>query len=460
MAQVNNRRISDYLYNEVKEYAKYVVETRACPSIMDGLRVGGRKCIWAALNGDLKRKPKTKMNSLIGDALKLHYNHGDSALMNTIVALSSEHIIKFHPFDVVGQIGTLRENKCDTAPRYLTIKKSKFIDLFTPDIEMLDIMIEEGDKVEPKYFLPIVPIVLLYRTNSPGYGFSFRSFSYTLDSIIDNCIMSLSDGSCQDESFPLKPDVVDIKPKNILYNGNKMSWYSIGEYTLNFEKDTLTITDLPHDQQFLKYEEKLNNLVEKGVIEKYTNLSLDDRIKYIIQFRFGRLKTAYQDKWKFFQTFKLFSKIPKDTLNCINLDGNSIMHFDTPYQLIDEFIKIRLRFYTDRKIKMISLLREKIRVLSEKIKFIELVTSGQIIINKRPLPDIYQDLVKHNLPKDVLKLNIEHLTKEEIEKFNNEIKSLKDYLVYVQETPEKVMYINELVELKEKMCNVEQINIM
>ena len=353
--EITPRQTKSFLNHEVLSFAKYVIETRAMPNLMDGLKVGARKIIWAAMTGDLSKRKLIKMPSLIGDAMKMHYNHGDASLLNTIVQLGSTHIYKYAPLEIVGQIGSLRVPKCDTAPRYLHIRPSPYLDFFKIDSELFEQLIEDGDKVEPKYFLPIIPLSLLIRTNSPGFGFSYRSFSYGLDSIIDNCIKAISSGTCNVDIdiTPIVPFVEGIKPENMLYNGNKNSWYCVGEYDMDFEKDVLTITDFPYDVSYEKYEEHLKSLIDKNYIIDFTDLSQDNKIRYIIKFARGRLQTLSSDKWKFFQNMKLFSKITKNTLNCIDQDGKTILFFDTPYELIDCFVRKRLFFYQERKTKTI-----------------------------------------------------------------------------------------------------------
>ena len=73
--EIKKRRVSNYLNNVVKDFALYTIRTRAMPSIMDGLRVGARKIMWATLTGDLSKKQKVKMPSLTGDVMKLHYSN-------------------------------------------------------------------------------------------------------------------------------------------------------------------------------------------------------------------------------------------------------------------------------------------------------------------------------------------------------------------------------------------------
>ena len=141
--ELQPRSVKNFLNTELLKHAQYVIETRAMPSIMDGMRVGARKILWATLTGDLKNSKKVKMPSLVGDALKTHYNHGDLSLQNTIVQLASKHVNKYSPLDVIGQIDTLR-GKCKTAPRYLHIKKSEYIDFFKTDIELIERTYDDG----------------------------------------------------------------------------------------------------------------------------------------------------------------------------------------------------------------------------------------------------------------------------------------------------------------------------
>lgn len=458
---IDSRQIRSFLNTEVRDYAKYVIETRAMPNIMDGLRVGARKILWAAMIGDLRKKENVKMPSLIGDALKLHYNHGDASLQNTIVQLASKHVYEMAPLEVDGQIGTLRIPKCDTAPRYLGIMKTKYLDIFKTDKELLKIQVEEGDEVEPTFFLPILPIALLWRTNSPGFGFSYKAFSYDVNTVIDNCIKAVNTGSCQVDTIGIQmvPKVRGINQKNILYNGNKDAWFNIGEYKLDFEKNTCIVSDLPYSVTFDKYEEHLNDLVEKNLIAGFTDLGMDGNIKYLIKFAHGRLQMMYNDKWKFYKMLKLYTKIPKDILNVIDEDGKRILFFESPEELIDTFVKKRLVYYQKRKTKTIKVIKELIEKLSNQIKFIQLVTDDVIIINKRKSVEIKADLDKHQLPYEVLKLNIDKLTQDEIDKMNAEIKEQQDYLAYIERTTIKEMYINDLVDFKEKYVGIKTIEI-
>lgn len=461
--KITERSCADFLNTELKATAQYIIETRALPSIMDGNRVGARKIIYAALTGDLKKHEEVKMQALTGDTLKLEYNHGDSSLYGTVVQLSSPHTFSVAPLEVDGQIGTLRVPDVDVAARYLKVSHSKFMPIFKMDWNLLELKTEEGTVVEPKFFLPIIPIALLWRTNSPGFGFSFKGFTFDLSDVVDATLEAVRSGSCTGLSglggstptaisqwIEMKPAIAGIKPENIIYNQSKQLYYNVGEYVISLESDTMFVKDLPFNMTYEKFEANLQELLEKGYITDFVNRSRKGSINYIIKFATGRLKLLSTEKWKFFQTMKMFTKIPKLTLNCLDTNGKTILNYETPNDLVDAFVRRRLVYYQKRKTITIDNLREEIFRLNNRRRFIQLVIDEKLIINKRPIEDIKKDLTKLQLPFDVLDLKISKLTIEEIKKLDDEIIDNQKELDYIMRTTIHELYINDLVELRRK----------
>lgn len=455
--EITERSVDSFLNNEVKAYAKYVIETRALPSIMDGLRVGARKIIYASLDSqNLKKGSKIKMNKLVGDALSLQYHHGDTSLVNTIIQLATPHTLNTPAMDVIGQIGSLRVPEHDTAARYLHVKAGEFLDMYRTDIELTIPQWDDGEKIEPKFLLPVLPMVLMQRTSNPGFGFSFKGFSFDPDDVITATIQAVINGSCDGiDRFELKPYVEGINPDNIIWNENKQAWYNVGEYILDFDNDTLTVIDLPYNLSFEKYSDKLKSLVETGYILSFKDGSRDNKVNFSIKFSRGRLKMIYNDnKWKFFTNFMLFRKIEKLTLNCVSAMGDKILYFETPNQLVDEFVRLRMGFYELRKKTTIKMLEERNQLLGERILFIKLVVDGKLIISKRAIKDIQVELDSYKIRYDVLKLPISRLTIDEINNSRQEIIDNKKELEYIRITSEKEMFINDIIAIKEKYYNI------
>lgn len=463
METIIKRQTGDFLNSEVKDFALYVIKSRSLPSIMDGMRIGARKITYSAMTGDLRKVKKDKMPSLIGDTMKMKFHHGDAALKNTIEQLSSEHIFRYCPLTVIGQIGTLRNPETSTAARYLEVAKRKYLEWFNMDSELFELNFEEGKFTEPKFFLPLIPITLLWRTNSPGFGFSFRSFSYDLDDIIDATMQSIINGSCSGLNYvQLKPEVFGIKPENLIFNENKNSWYNVGEYIV--DNDTLIITELPYNVTTKKYREHLIALKDANYIvdfQEYEDESkkaskgtrkskADKKINRIhIKFSRGRLQTLLNsEKFAFFGKMKLYSKIPDDTLNTIDIDGKSIVRFENPNDLVDGFVKRRLMFYDKRKTRLINVIQENIDDLEDKQKFLELYISGELKVIKRSIVDIKKDCDKLGVSYEGLKLPLMRLSQDELDKTKREIQEKYDYLHYIKNTTIKQMYIKDLIDFK------------
>lgn len=456
LTQIEQKRVRDFLNGEVKGYAQYVLATRALPNIMDGLRTGARKILYASMTGDLNKKSLVKMPSVIGDVMKLKYHHGDASLYNTVVQLAAKHVAKINTMSIIGQTGVLRNPKTKTAARYLHAEKNPNIELFRVDSELWNIQIDEGEKIEPDFYLPIIPYTLMYRTNSPGFGISFRCMSYSLDSIIDNCIQAINFGTCNGLFHnPLIPDMEGIKPENLTFNANKNHWYSIGEYTIS--GDTLIVTDLPYNITFDTYEKYLHELTDKNIIASFQNVGLKGAIRYAIKFHTNRLAALYNDKWKFYKMMKLYSQIPADIINVIDENEVGIIQFETAYDFIDAFVKKRLKYYQKRKVNTIDVITKLITKLNQEISFISLVIDGKIIIHKRSVADIKLDLDKFSIPHEVLRMALSRFTGDEINKLMTEIEKQEAMLEYIKITPIEVMYTNELVDLKRSHSTIHQI---
>ena len=124
------RNISDFLNNEYHNYAMSVIEERALPNVIDGLKPGARKIIHASLAGTTKDGKLYKLLALSGDAMRVSlYAHGDASLNSTIVGLCKSFQDNLNPLESDSQVGSLRDPNSAGAPRYLYVKHSKYMDL-------------------------------------------------------------------------------------------------------------------------------------------------------------------------------------------------------------------------------------------------------------------------------------------------------------------------------------------
>ena len=447
-----NCPVSKFFGNEYMDFSKYVISTRACPSLIDGFKTGARKVMHAAFNGALKSGKAVKLLNLTGDTLKLSlYAHGDSSLSGTVITMAQDFQDNLNPLTIEGQYGSLR-SPIASSPRYLYVKLSKYANLiYKTDYELLKYVFDEGEYLEPQYYLPIIPTVLTSRNIGMAPGYRFSTMSYHPIDIIDASVNILKN---QEFKSP-RPYIRDIKQSSWKFITDKESqtsyWENRGKWEYNVPKDKMIVTDLPYDQTFDSFEKLLNKAIEKGYIKDWLNYSEGNNINYEIVFEKGKLKKEIdKTDTKLPNKFKLIKKVPEDQLYVID-EHNKVKYFESPNELIKYFVEFRLNIYSDRKIQLLKVLNEKLKVNLELCKFISLIINNKLIINNRKKEDIKKDLETYELPEKLINTSLSKLTKEEYDSLQNECTEIKQKIEYITNTTTVDMYINDLNELRKEL---------
>ena len=153
---MTEKTISEFLSEEYKEFAMYVIEGRAIPSVIDGLKPSQRKIIHVAnqiwKNGNEKTLKVFQLSGKV--ASDCYYHHGDTSLSSAIVTMAQKFKNNAALLEEDGQFGSLRSPQPGAA-RYIGTKLSENFRLIYKDFDLLDYKEEEGESIEPKYFLPI-----------------------------------------------------------------------------------------------------------------------------------------------------------------------------------------------------------------------------------------------------------------------------------------------------------------
>ena len=117
------KSITQYLDEEYSNYAKYVIENRAIPSIIDGFKPTQRKIIHIASRVWKSKSDKPlKIFQLGGKvASDANYHHGDASLSSAIIGMAQSFKNSMPLLDEIGQFGSLRAPDSG-APRYISTK--------------------------------------------------------------------------------------------------------------------------------------------------------------------------------------------------------------------------------------------------------------------------------------------------------------------------------------------------
>ena len=144
---LTKRTVSNFFDNEYLEYAKYVVENRALPSCIDGLKPTQRKVVYVAnkIWKSGNEKPM-KLFQLAGRvASEAYYHHGNTSLESSMVGMAQKFKNSLPLLDGIGQFGSLRSPSAG-APRYISAKLHPNFRLLYKDFELLQNKIEEGEE--------------------------------------------------------------------------------------------------------------------------------------------------------------------------------------------------------------------------------------------------------------------------------------------------------------------------
>ena len=124
------------------------------------------------------------------------YQHGEQSLNQTIVSMAQDYVgsNNLNLLQPNGQFGTrLLGGKDSASPRYIytclapithTIMKNE-------DESLLQAQYEEGIRIEPVCFLPVVPMVLINGATGIGTGWSTTIPNHNPIEIVDRMIMKL-----------------------------------------------------------------------------------------------------------------------------------------------------------------------------------------------------------------------------------------------------------------------------
>ncbi len=443
--KTKERTITEFLDNEYKEFALYTIENRAIPSLVDGLKISQRKVINTSSNvwktGNEKHLKVFQLSGLV--ASTQYYHHGDQSLNSAIINMAQRFKNNAPLLEEDGQFGSLRSPQAG-APRYIGTKLSKYFKLIYKDFDLLEFKEEEGDKIEPKYFLPIIPTILINGGSGIAVGFASNILNRNVFDVISEC-----------EKYLKGKDPINIPPKLNDFFGsysqdpeNPKKWIITGKLEI-VNTTTIRISELPPSMTYEKYEDILDKLVESKLISSYDD-NCKDNINYTIKMSRSDLSSLTES-----DLIKLLKLEESETEIYTTLDESGTLKiFESVSEIIKYFVDFRLGFYQKRKDFLIDKTSKELKILQMRGKFIKLILDGKIIINNKSKVDIIQKIEENNIDKIdgdydyLLRMPIHSLTKETFEKLKEEFTQKKSELESTKLLDPKDMYLEDLRELK------------
>ena len=420
-------------------------------SIIDSFKPSQRKVVYIAekIWKTGNEKPM-KVFQLTGrTAMEAYYHHGNKSMDDLITNMGQKFKNNLPILDGIGQYGSLRCPEAG-APRYISTKLHQNFRLCFKDFELVENQIEEGVVVEPKFYLPIIPIIIVNTSISIGMGYSSNILGRNPNDVIQACIDYLNGKKIKE----LKPWLAEFSGEWVRDTENKKKWYIHGKYEISDKKPEIHITELPPDITFEEYESYLDKLVDNKTIRDYDNNS-SSRVDYILKFRKEDFEKIVSNKEKLEKLLKINDPV---TENFTTLDENGKLKiFDCVEDILVYFVDFRMKYYQKRKEYFIGKWNDELDMLNMKANFIKAIIDKKITINNTPKDEIVSWLSKngYKLIDDsynyLLSMPIYSLTKEKYEEILQKVKTKEEQIMEFMKKDTKEMYLEDLYELKKKI---------
>jgi DNA topoisomerase-2 len=445
----------EFIDKELIHFSNYDVE-RSIPSMVDGLKISQRKIMFSCFKRNLTEN-EIRVAQLAAYVSEVScYHHGEASLQAAIIAMAqnfvgSNNINLLRPN---GQFGSrVIGGKDSGAPRYIyTLLEKITSTIFNKkDNSVLTYLNDDGIYVEPLYYVPIIPMILVNGSVGIGTGFSTNIPCYNPKDIV-RIIKKILDGESVEED-ELVPWYSGFKGKIEKINGK---YTSRGIYK-KLTNTKLEITELPVGVWTEDYKDLLENMLDKD-LKQYENHYTDRDVRFVLHFNdastLDKLLTPDESKCglcKLDQDYKLSStrNLSTNNMYLYNAKGQ-IQKYSSPIEIIKEFCDVRVDYYGKRKKDMLKSLREDEDLLLNKIRFIKAVISSEIKVStltKQQLIERLEDdeYKKHNETFDyILRIPIYNLTKDKVQELEKEYNDLQSEINTIEATTEMMMWKHEL----------------
>ena len=373
---VKNLNITDFVYKDLVNFSLADLK-RSIAHVCDGLKPSQRKVMYSCFQKNLTTEMKVaQLAAYVAE--KSAYHHGEVSLAETIVKLANDYTgsNNINLLEPCGQFGTrLMGGKDASQTRYIFTRLTpEARNIFDPrDDAVLTYLDDDGRSIEPEFYMPTLPMVLVNGTEGIGTGFSCYVPPFNPKDIKENILNFLNKKSFN----RMKPWFRGFKGKVFEQDD---AWVTEGVWTCVGK--TIKVTELPPGRWTQDYKEHLDTLVEKKVIGSYTNNSTTENVDFLIQDYNG--KDAVKD-------LKLEKVIRTSNMHLFH-PTRGIHKYNTPEEILADFIELRYEYYKKRKEYLIRVLEAKSKMCEYKSKFVTMVINGDIIVFRRKKQELENQL--------------------------------------------------------------------
>ncbi len=474
---VDHESYSDFIDKRLIEFSNSD-NIRSIPSMVDGLKPSQRKILWAAFKKPLLNK-EIKVAQFQGYVSEqADYHHGETSLNEAIVTMAHDYVGSNNMNLLLpnGQFGTrlgggkdLKAGKDAASARYIFTQLNYVVPTLykKEDNPLLEYnQSDEHKPIEPLYYVPVLPTILMNGTDGIGTGYSTQLPCYDPQQVHDYIKCKLTDTQYEEEILPYYRGF-----KGSITHESDNAYVSHGIYK-PAGKDKLLITELPVGKgalSFKQYKEFIlskmvdNEAKKGGFLTDEETFMTDKGFKMTITFKKDTLPGMLQDPAALEKELKLCNTINTGNIHLYN-DQGYIKKYSNAEEIMDTFYSIRLTKYSERKEHMLEEYDEELTLVSTKAQFIEDIMDETVVMfekvkNKmvnRSRDNVIKQLEDLDYPTHqqgydfLLNMRIDSFTNEMLNKLRKQIDALEEKIKSLKNTTVNQMWIQDLEEFQKE----------
>ena len=457
----------EFVHKELIHFSKYDCD-RSIPNLMDGLKISLRKILFAAFKKNLTNEIKVaQFTGYVSE--HSCYHHGEASLNQAIVGLAQNFVGSNNINLLVpsGQFGTRMQGGKDSASeRYIFTQLTRITRCLFPqaDDAVLTYLNDDGFQVEPTWYAPIIPMVLVNGSKGIGTGFSTEIMSYNPLNIIAYLKCKLREQDASHIRFMpyyegFNGTIVQVSESKYLFKGR---YEHVGA-------DKIRVTELPVGFWTQDFKEMLEEMTESTLdktgkkvaplIRDYDDMSKDTTVDFVVTFpkdRLAELESNGSEHGNGVEKLlKLCSTSSTTNMHLFNEKDKLKKYANVP-EIIDDYYKTRLELYGIRKLHLMDVLDRDLLVLSNKARYIQEILNDTIDLRRKRKEQVIEILCSKEYSivdgdaeyKYLTKMSMDSVTEENVAKIMNERDKKAGELEAIKSKPIVVMWEEELVSLE------------
>jgi DNA topoisomerase-2 len=461
--------ITNFINDELIHFSN-ADNLRSIPHMIDGLKPSQRKILYCALKRNLTKE--IKVAQLAGYVSEhASYHHGEVSLMGTIVGMAQNFVgsNNINVMQPIGQFGSRLQGGDDAAAaRYIhTALEQISGSLFhKSDDSLLKAQEDDGIPIEPEYYLPSVPLLVINGALGIGTGFSCNIPPHNPKDVVALLRARIRGLLPTLENRPLDPWWQGFKGRVIRTDNN--TWQAQGVYEYNDDNHTITVTELPVGVWTKSYKETLDKMcmtdeaIKESGLKNFDDLYTDVEVRFVLYLTEDVYDMAKDMPNQFMKKFGLTSSWKTSNMIAFN-EQMKLTKYHTVGDMMEAFYLQRIGKYVERREAQLAAL-EKERVETDaRRRFLMAVIEDRMVLMKQSDEAIVAQMKRESLPplsneakpddidayEYLLRMRIDRVKQSAIKEMEDQVERLMEKIRVLQAKTPSDIWEEDLVDFED-----------